>query len=215
MKLETKRCKKVFKIIKKILKNSKSQDPAHDLSHLLRVWKFGIIIGKKKKANLGILEPSLLLHDLFRPSKGNTEKNHAEISAFISEKILAKCSYTTEEINKITSVINSHSRTKKSKKQNKCLEAKILYDADKLDGIGVVGCVRAAMLCSRKGLNFNQMVKWYLNRIMDVIKNEPFYTKEAKKLSKNKINLSLNFCRDNLGNNRSQNIIKKYKNKYN
>lgn len=39
-------------------------DPAHDFSHILRVCKLARIIGQEEKADMRVLLPAALLHDL-------------------------------------------------------------------------------------------------------------------------------------------------------
>ena len=39
-------------------------DPAHDFSHILRVCKLAQIIGQEEKADMRVLLPAALLHDL-------------------------------------------------------------------------------------------------------------------------------------------------------
>jgi len=41
------------------------------------------------------------------------------------------------------------------------LEAKILFDADKLDGLGAVGIARVFSFCGQKGLSSDEALCWY------------------------------------------------------
>ncbi len=175
-----------------------SNDSAHQIDHFLRVYKVGVAIGRRELANLEILKPALLLHDSIRPNALKGEKDHAHASALFAANLLTKFGYTQQEIARISDAILSHSRSDKAH-LSKTLEAKILYDADKQDGFGKVGVLRAKQLCKNRGYSNQETAEWYLFRILDVIKNEPPYTKYGRKIVKKKLPYSLNFCKKTLG----------------
>lgn len=132
----------------------------HDWDHTLRVYNLAIHIGRLEGANLDILGPAALLHDIGRPSEmklRNEEKDvcHAEIGTLIAEGILQGYGFGQEDIEKVKHCILTHRFSgssgcayKKAKEENKTKipqtkEAKILFDADKLDNIGAIGIARA------------------------------------------------------------------------
>lgn len=116
---------------------------SHDFDHVERVLKMAVHIGKKEKADLEILRIAAVLHDISRKSqdhqKGKTD--HAQEGASEAMKILKFHKVSDEKIAKIIHCIESH-RFRSSKKPQ-TLEAKILFDADKLDSIGAIGIGRA------------------------------------------------------------------------
>ena len=133
-------------IISKIEKDAKKYfvgaSGCHDWTHVERVRNLALQIGKKEKADLGIIEIAALLHDIAR--KKEMESNglicHAQESAKLSKPILKKYKLGKEQIANILHCIEAH-RFRKSLAP-KTIEAKVIYDADKLDGIGTVGIGR-------------------------------------------------------------------------
>ncbi|MBI5229055.1 HD domain-containing protein [Candidatus Micrarchaeota archaeon] len=187
----------VLSELEKFMKNDEN-DPAHDLNHHLRVRKTGIEIGKSVGADLEVLEPALLLHDVIRPKEEAKEKTHAQESAKEAERILKKCGYRNEEIKRICNTIRNHSRTDLSEGK-KDVESKVLYDADKIDGVGADGIRRVISLGKTRGWNAKKSAAWYLGRILDVAKNERLYFASSKAIAREGITISLNWCERVLG----------------
>ncbi|NLL52022.1 MAG: HD domain-containing protein [Peptococcaceae bacterium] len=126
---------------------------AHDLDHVLRVYQLAMFLAEdEKKVDRNVLIPAVLLHDIARrlededPS-GKTD--HALLGAAMAGKILREQGYNEQLIPKIKDCIASHRFRSGSPPSS--LEAKILYDADKLDVIGAVGIARSYMLAGRHG----------------------------------------------------------------
>lgn len=131
-------------VIKKEAKNYfKKSLPSHDWTHTERVYKLCMDIGKKENANLFALQLAALLHDIGREkeieSKG--KKDHAEISKNLAIIILKKYNIDNAIINQVLECIDSHRF--RVNKIPKTKEARILFDADKLDCIGAIGVARA------------------------------------------------------------------------
>jgi|SRR6056297_2261176 len=116
----------------------------HDWDHTERVYNLAIHIGKIEDADLEILGIAALLHDIGRPEEDRLKRKvcHAEIGAVMAEGILKQYCLETEKIEKIKHCIERHRFSKGKPPESR--EAKILYDADKLDNIGAIGILRAA-----------------------------------------------------------------------
>lgn len=135
------------KSFKKILAESKkhftNSRGSHDFDHVERVLKMALHIGKKEGANLEILKLAAILHDVKRndadKNKGKTD--HAISGAEVASEILSKHKYDEKTISAVHHCIAAH-RFRNDIKP-KTLEAKILFDADKLDSIGAIGVGRA------------------------------------------------------------------------
>ena len=121
--------------VKEYFKNSK---PTHDFSHVKRVYNLCMKIGKKEKADLEVLRLSSLLHDIGR-IKG--DEDHEIYSAEIAEKIMDKYKIDEKTKRNVIHCIKTHRYRNNAVPET--LEAKILYDADKLDAIGAIGICRA------------------------------------------------------------------------
>jgi len=123
----------------------------HDFHHTERVYNLCMHIGKKENANLEILGTAALLHDIGREEEMRTKGEicHAEHGSKIAKTILEKNNFNKEDIDKIVHCILCHRFRKNKVPESK--EAKILFDADKLDSIGAVGLGRAFLFAGEVG----------------------------------------------------------------
>lgn len=139
---------KIEKEAKKLFTKAKG---THDWDHTERVLNLVIHIGKKEKADIEILKLSAVLHDIGREEeiRSNWKICHAERGAELAEKILKRYKIPKEKIEKIIDCIRTHRF--KGKNIPKSLEAKVLYDADKLDAIGAIGLGRAFVFAGELG----------------------------------------------------------------
>ena len=124
---------------------TEKNDGCHDWSHVERVVKNALRIGKAEKADLFVLEIAAILHDIGREHeiKSKGKLCHAKKGAELAVDILKNHGVSGDDIQKITHCIGSHRNKTSLKPQS--LEAKILFDADKLDAIGAVGIGRVFM----------------------------------------------------------------------
>lgn len=139
-----------MKINNKIIKEVKNKtrkffigaSGCHDWSHVERVYNLAIKIAKKEKANLGIIKLAVYLHDIGRKEEMDSKGKvcHAEKSVELAEKILLSCNLDKKIIENIKQCILSHRY--RNDHQPKTIEAKVLFDADKLDSIGAIGIAR-------------------------------------------------------------------------
>jgi len=115
----------------------------HDWDHTLRVYNLAMHIGEIEGADLEIIGIAALLHDIGRPEEARQDHKicHAEIGAVMAESILTGYGLGQEKIDAIKYCIKSHRWSRGEAPETK--EAKILYDADKLDSIGAIGLGRA------------------------------------------------------------------------
>ena len=132
----------VHKRIKSRVKKAlESRDPAHDFEHIMRVYKNAELIGGKEGADMEILLPAVLLHDLIVYPKGSAKTSKsADDSADLAEKWLYGYGYPQDKIEKISYCIRTHSYSKRLVPLT--LEGKILQDADRLDALGAIGVAR-------------------------------------------------------------------------
>lgn len=135
--------KTIFKIGKEARKYFLKASGCHDWSHVERVRNLAKQIGKKEKADLKIIEIAALLHDIARKDEMKSRGGlcHAEYGAKLAKPILRKYKIKPEVIEAITHCIATH-RFRKNKKPE-TIEAKCLFDADKLDSIGAIGIARS------------------------------------------------------------------------
>jgi len=133
-------------------------DPYHDglggchgPDHTERVHKTALHLGRLMEASLDVLSASALLHDIGRRYETREQGKicHAEKGAELARDILQKLNFLPSFIDEVAHCIEAHRY--RGDKVPRTLEAKILYDADKLDSIGAVGIGRAFLFAGQTG----------------------------------------------------------------
>ena len=170
------RIKKVYDYAKK--KYNKANLPQHNLEHVLRDLYRALIIAETEKGiNFSILIPAVLLHDI-----GVTEgkhRNHEEVGVLIIKRDIPKLRYSKKEIERITYWTESHD----GKIKPETIEAKILFDADRLEKCGIGGIFAFYRAQQESKTPINKWIEMAIRKYRKFIK-EGFYTKKAKKISK-------------------------------
>jgi uncharacterized protein len=117
-------------------------DAVHGFDHIERVYRICEKIGPLESANMEILLAAALLHDASgsHPGKGTRKEHHLQ-SAEFAAKILRTDNWPESKIVAIQHCIRAH-RFRKDESPH-TIEAKVLFDADKLDVIGAIGVVRS------------------------------------------------------------------------
>jgi len=124
---------------------------SHDWDHTLRVYNLCMRIGQAEGADMEILRIAAYLHDVGRYSQDRSNGTicHAERGAEIAEELLKDVAISSARKDNIIHSIRSH-RFRGSSRP-KSLEAKVLFDADKLDSIGAIGIGRAFQFAGEVG----------------------------------------------------------------
>ncbi len=124
---------------------------SHDWGHIERVYNLCVRIGLAEKADMEVLTVSAYLHDIGRRfedmSKGricHAEKGSEMASEFLKDSLLPE-----DKQKNVIHSIRSHRFRGNNKPET--LEAKILFDADKLDSIGAIGIGRAFQFAGEVG----------------------------------------------------------------
>jgi len=143
---------------------------SHAWDHTERVLQLCLRIGRKEKADLGILRLAAVLHDIGRSEEDRTNGKicHSEAGAALARTILEAHGVPEDAITRVVHCIETHRFRKKAVPATK--EAKVLFDADKLDSIGAVGIGRAFLFAGEVGARLH-------NKDRDISKTLP-YTKE-------------------------------------
>lgn len=123
----------------------------HELEHTERVYNLAIHIGKTEKADLEVLGLAAILHDIARKEQDESggKIDHAQRGAELAGEILTKYNLPKEKLDNIVHCIATHRFRDNNKPET--LEAKILYDADKLDAVGAIGIGRAFSFAGHLG----------------------------------------------------------------
>ncbi|MDC9589727.1 HD domain-containing protein [Xenorhabdus sp. XENO-10] len=127
-----------------------SNDGAHDVAHLYRVWRNAKQICEAESGNLRLVFAAVLLHDCVSVEKNASNRHLA--SRMAAEKAalrLKELEWCEEDINIVCHAIEAHSFSAGLTPQT--LEAKIVQDADRLDSIGMIGVGRCFYTAGRMG----------------------------------------------------------------
>jgi uncharacterized protein len=117
-------------------------DLAHGIEHVHRVYHLALYLAEQEHADGLIVGMAALLHDLGRTTRGPT-RSHAERSAKLAQKLLASYDLPSETQHAILHAILAHSY--RHGVEPATLEARVLYDADRLDSLGASGVMRWAL----------------------------------------------------------------------
>ncbi len=175
---------KLIEIVKSELNTS-----SHDFAHTLRVYNNCIKIAETEfadTANMDILRAAAILHDIARPKENvalGDKGDHAILGARQAKEILLNLGVSEDFADKVSEAIKTHRF--RSGMEPKSLEAKILFDADKIDTLGNIGIARAYMfagehnMCMYCDCDINDYIKTNLSggvssgKIKDMKKHAP------------------------------------------
>ncbi|MBN1285313.1 MAG: HD domain-containing protein [Anaerolineae bacterium] len=116
-------------------------EAVHDFDHVLRVLALAERIAAAEGADLEIVRTAALLHDVERAAGDRTGGDHAAMGAARARAILSEKHAAPDFIQAVAHAIHAHRFRSDITPQT--LEAKVVFDADKLDSIGAVGVARA------------------------------------------------------------------------
>jgi len=166
-----------------------------DYAHTCRVLNYALqILDTEKDADASVVILAAILHDVGRA--GDEAEDHARTGSGKSYAFLVGKGYATELAKHVAACIMTHCNCSETAPQT--LEAKILFDADKLDTTGAVGTTRAIVQCRQDGLPMYilgedslllvgkkegpaSLIKMYKRKLKKL--ERVFFTKEAKKIA--------------------------------
>lgn len=118
------------------------EDSAHDKEHVYRVLQNALIIAREEAdVDYDVLICACLLHDIGRPDQiRDPSACHAAVGSQRAYQYLMDTGFEEPFAQKVKHCIRTHRFRKND--QPDSLEAKILFDADKLDVVGAIGIAR-------------------------------------------------------------------------
>ena len=140
---------------------------SHDWDHTERVRRLALRIGRKERADLGIVELAALLHDIGREEEDRSHGRicHGRSGAALAKAILESHGCEPATVRAVVHAIRTHRFRKGGAPRT--LEARVLFDADKLDSIGAVGVGRAFLFAGEIGARLH-------DKEIDVRKTKPY-----------------------------------------
>ena len=169
------------------------KESAHDKEHIYRVLNYSLYLAdNENNIDYDVLIAASLLHDIGRDGK---KKDHAIIGSEMAYDYLPTIEFPKEKVEAVCHAIKFHSNKSYGKQQT--IEAMILYDADKLDAVGVMGIARSLIgignynnpmyeivnnkINTDENSDNDTFIRYYMSRIA---KNyDRFFTAKAKDLA--------------------------------
>lgn len=212
----TERYRRLEKIARRELSSS-----AHDMEHLGRVCQMCLRLAEDERdIDLDVLRTAALLHDIGRDREdqdNSGDTDHALLAAEMAERILRDMGDSEERIESVKHCIIAHRF--RSSTQPRTKEARIFFDADKLDVIGAIGIARIFMIAGQYGEKMfsNAAIAEYVRdnllggrptgRIKDISKHSPniefetklrhipdkLYTQKAKEIAEGRMRFMIGF----------------------
>ena len=186
--------KKYFAINKAIYDGAMNPLRSHGPDHHMRVLRNALKLAKGRDADLEILIPACLLHDISAYFPEEVGDNYHDEDPKRAEKILHKNVFPKEKIDVVVDAIANHGSAGEFKTKRISEESKILCDADKLDVFGPIGVARIIMVKTLRGGTLNDVVedfyaKGHLLRKWNGMSNR------AKKIGKKDFEYSMQFLK--------------------
>lgn len=140
---------------------------SHDWDHTERVLALSLKIGRKEKADLRVLELAALLHDIGRAEEDRARGRicHARVGAVRARALLERLGCDRPTVSAVVACIRTHRFRRGGAPRT--LEARVLFDADKLDSIGAVGIGRAFQFAGEVGARLH-------DKDVDIRKTRPY-----------------------------------------
>ena len=191
--------------------HTQMQDSAHDKHHVYRVLNAALDIANHTSAadiDMDVLIAACLLHDIGRERQfANPNLCHAQIGSEIACEFLISCRWPENQALHVKECIAAHRY--RSNSAPKSIEAKILFDADKLDVCGAIGIARTLIyeghaveplyildddsniIVDGGGADVSSFFQEYNYKLKNVY--NAFFTKRAKEIAAKRQQAAINF----------------------
>jgi len=155
---------------------------SHDWEHTLRVGRLCERIGPAEGVDMTVLMIAAYLHDVgrYHQDQSNGAVCHAEEGVKIAGPMIASLPLAPARKENIIHCIRAHRFRGENRPRTR--EARVLFDADKLDAIGAVGVARAFMFAGEVGAVLH-------NPEIDIEQSRP-YSKDDTGFREYKVKLS-------------------------
>ncbi len=132
-----------------LLPSAALDDPAHDLAHLSRVHANAMRIQAAEGGDAELLGVAAMLHDLVNVEKDSPLRAQASRLSAAAAREAMSPHWDGARLDALAHAVEAHSFS--AGIEPRTLEARILRDADRLDGTGALGVARAFVVGGRIG----------------------------------------------------------------
>jgi uncharacterized protein len=177
-------------IIQRLVSESRRRqrlEGCHGYEHTERVVELCRRLGARLGADMSVLLPAAILHDVSRD-----EENHSERGADEAARILEEAGYDPEKIPLIREAILAHSFSRGERART--LEAMILSDADKLDAMGAVGVYRTALYSGELMRPVEEFIGHFHEKLLTL--KDLLYTDEARAMAEERHRFMLEYLEE-------------------
>jgi len=145
---------------------------SHGWEHTERVLKLAEHIARREGASLFTVKTAAVLHDIARSDedKSSGRIDHARLGAEKAFEICVKAGLGPVEAGMIAHCVAAHRFRGRIKPVTK--EAKVIFDADKLDSIGAVGIGRAFLFAGEAGAKLH-------NKGINISRTKPYTAEDT------------------------------------
>jgi uncharacterized protein len=164
---------------------------SHGPDHTERVVRLCRFIGGREHADMDILIPAALLHDVARPVEKADGIPHEIRGAEIAEEFLATIGYNPELIPPIAGAIRTHRY--RSDRTPATIEAMVLSDADKLDAMGAIGIARTFMRAAEHGGGISDAIGHFHDKLL--LLHERMYTTTGRRMAEKRYDVLVRFLK--------------------
>ena len=175
-----------LKKLEEIVKSKVDLVGSHGWKHIKRVHDLCVYIAEREGANMAIVRAAALLHDVVPARKGHVAK-----SARVARVILKDLKLPEKFVEKVVDAIASHGYREGGEPDS--LEAKVLWDADKLDAIGAIGIYRVSVYSAEQKRDLRGMLKHFEDKLLKL--KDLLYTDTARKLAEARHELTEGYVR--------------------
>jgi uncharacterized protein len=176
---KTGQLKEKYGVIRNHARTMLGKAGSHGMDHTERVTRMCRIIGEAEHADMDVLIPAALLHDIARPLEKEKGLPHEVEGARMAEEFLAGIGYDRSRIPAIASAIRTHRFSTGNNPETR--EGKILSDADKLDAMGTVGIARTFMRAAEHGGDIDDAVFHFHDKLLKL--RDRMFTETGKKIA--------------------------------
>jgi uncharacterized protein len=138
----------------------------HDWDHTLRVRQNAHKLAAAEQADSLLVDYAVLLHDIGRRQEleDQGETCHAALGATMAEQLLAQLGIEVPDfVEQVVACVRTHRYRGRTAEKPASLEAKVVFDADKLDSLGAIGLARAFHFAGRIGARVHNSDEEALN----------------------------------------------------